>query len=280
MKRIYLLPNLITAFGLACGLFIIFKIGLAAPGEVDFDLLQGASMLLLLAALADVCDGAIARILKAESEFGVHFDTLADCVTFGVAPSVIVLKSLNFPADSSLIFFGTVAAMIYSLCGVLRLVRFNVKAALAKEDKELRLESKKNFTGLPIPAAALSTVSATLVLMLAFAKWPHIITEEVRAIGMIAIMTIIGYFMVSRWKFPSVKTLHFRVHSIYLVFITAFLAFVFLYGILHHFAIILFSSIWLYLILAWVLSITRVIAGRKNKTLVDFEPEPDDVEDL
>ncbi len=278
MKKIYLLPNLITAFGLSCGLFIIFKLSFADPGEVGFDMLQGLSMLLLLAAIADVCDGAVARILRAESEFGVHFDSLADCVTFGVAPSVIILKSLRLSPDSTLAFLITVAAMMYSLCGVLRLVRFNVKNNQAKEDETLRKTEKKNFTGLPIPAGALASVSAGLILMLGQSMWPQLVNEEVRAICMILVLIVIGYFMVSRWKFLSIKTLHFRIRSFYLVFITALLAFVFLYGILHHFAIILFAGTWLYLISAWILSIVRVISGRKSKTLVDFEPEPDDTD--
>jgi CDP-diacylglycerol--serine O-phosphatidyltransferase len=131
-RRVYFIPNAITAFALACGLFVIFKINMVEPGEGSYHVLFTSLLVLLVAAVADVLDGAVARIIKGESEFGIIFDSLADAVSFGVAPSVLLLKSLSLEQGTGLSFFAIFGAMVYSICGVLRLVRFNVKAPSQK----------------------------------------------------------------------------------------------------------------------------------------------------
>ena len=118
MKKVYLLPNVITAFGLSCGLFVIFKMSMTEVGAADYQVLTATAGILLLAAFADLLDGAVARAMKAESDFGSLFDSLADAISFGVAPSVIVLKSLSVSPGTELSFFLTTAAMIFSVCGV------------------------------------------------------------------------------------------------------------------------------------------------------------------
>ena len=135
MKQFYLLPNIITAFGLSCGLFVIFKVNMSEPGVGAYELLHSSALLLLLAAFADLLDGAVARVIRAESEFGSMFDSLADAVSFGVAPSVLFLKSLALQPATGLSFFAVVGAMLYTISGVLRLVRFNVHAHEIKADK-------------------------------------------------------------------------------------------------------------------------------------------------
>jgi len=119
MKKLYLLPNVITAFGLACGLFVIFKINMVEPGKGYYEVMMSSTFLLLLAAFADFADGAVARAFGAQSQFGFQFDSLADSVSFGVAPSVLLLKSLSLQQGSWLSFMTATGAMIYSLCGVL-----------------------------------------------------------------------------------------------------------------------------------------------------------------
>ena len=106
MKKVYLLPNILTAFSLACGLFVIFKINMIEPGSGDYEVVFISAIILLAAAFADFADGAIARILHAESEFGFEFDTLADAVSFGVAPSVLLLKTLSLQQGEILSFFA------------------------------------------------------------------------------------------------------------------------------------------------------------------------------
>lgn len=279
MKRVFLIPNAITAFGLTCGLFVIFKTSLADPGRDLFSLVQASAILLLIAAVADLADGAVARLIKAESEFGGQFDSLSDSVTFGVAPPLLILKSLSADNVSRLLtFFIVIAAMVYTLCGVLRLVRYNLRSKQMKEslDEEARLKEKKHFTGLPIPAAASAAVSAALILLSPdVAPWLAF-TAEVKAMVLIGVMLVLGYFMVSRWKFPSAHALHFRVPSFYLVFATGALAVLFLYGVLDYFAEAFFAVTWLYLIVAWTLSIIRLIAGKRSKALADFEPDDQD----
>ena len=93
MKRVYLLPNVITTFGLACGLFVIFRVVLLPAGDVTFRVVLTSALLLVVAAVADLLDGMIARLLKAQSSFGELFDSLSDAITFGVAPAVLMLKS-------------------------------------------------------------------------------------------------------------------------------------------------------------------------------------------
>jgi CDP-diacylglycerol---serine O-phosphatidyltransferase len=276
MKQVYLIPNIITAFALSCGLFVIFKVNMIEPGAGTFQMLQTSVLLLLLAAFADLIDGAVARAIHAESEFGLMFDSLADAVSFGVAPSVLLLKSLSLEQGTGLSFFAVIGSMLFSICGVLRLVRFNLKAMAAKSSAEESAAHKKHFTGLPIPVAALAAVSANLFLSSPWGeKWIPI-HPDVRAMVLSALMIVLGYFMISRWKFPSMKMLRIKVPSFQLVFITVILAITVLYGILYYFAIILVMLVWGYLLIAWALSLIRVIAGKKSKTLMDFEPEGED----
>ncbi|HSX04135.1 MAG TPA: CDP-alcohol phosphatidyltransferase family protein [Rhabdochlamydiaceae bacterium] len=273
MRRIYIIPNIITAFGLACGLFVIFKMNMIEPGMGTYQVLQTSAILLLLAAFADWVDGAVARAMHAVSEFGFLFDSLADAVTFGVAPSVLLLKSLSLEQGTGLSFFAVCGAMLYSICGVLRLVRFNVKANQAKTDPKLEEAYKKHFTGLPIPAAALAAVAANLLLASPFADQYFEFSLSTKAIILTCLMIALGYFMISRFKFPSAKVLHFRVQSFYLVFFTVIIALFALYGVLYFFPVTLAVFSWSYVIIGWVIAIIRVIAGKKSKTLEDFEPE-------
>lgn len=275
MKRIHLLPNVITAFGLSCGLFVIFKMNMTAAGEASQELLTAISGILLLAALADLLDGAVARAMNAESAFGGIFDSLSDAITFGVAPSVIILKTLSIAPGSEMSFLITAAAIVFSVCGILRLARFCVMAQRSQEDEAFADSFKKNFTGLPIPAAAAAVVSMNLLLVSSdFTAWVAI-SEQTHMIILFTTLLLIGYFMVSRWKFPSFKTLQIRVASFQLVFVTVMLAVAIFYGLLHHFAIVFFFFSWLYIAVAWVLSIVRLLSGKKLKTLEDFEPEPE-----
>lgn len=279
LKKIYILPNVITAFGLSCGLFVIFKMNMIDPGKVTLQALTATTAILLLAAFADLLDGAVARVMKAESEFGGVFDSLADAISFGVAPSVIILKTLSVEPSTKYSLLVTMAAMIYSLCGVLRLVRFNVSALEAKGNEELALANKKNFTGLPIPASAAAAVSMNLFLYSEELQSLVQLSESSRIWILSVTLVLLGYCMISRWKFPSVKNLEIRVSNFTKVFLLVAAAVFILVGILQYFAVVFVVLAWSYIIIAWTLSIIRLIAGKKSKTLEDFEPEPDDLED-
>lgn len=279
MTKIPVLPNIITAFGLTCGLFVIFKINMTPLSGADLQLLTITAGILLLSALADLMDGAVARALKAESPFGGLFDSLADAITFGVCPSLIVLKSLSLESGTEFSFLLTTAAMVYTMSGVLRLVRFNVMSQEAKSDPMLEESGKKNFTGLPIPAAAAAIVSLNLFLVSDELKSLISLSEKARGWILFIALCSIGYCMVSRWKFPSAKSLHIKVSSFRMVFLTVVLAVIIFYGVLNHFPVTFLVISWGYILVAMTLSLIRIIAFRRSKSLEEFEPEADDLEE-
>lgn len=274
MRRIYLLPNVITAFGLSCGLFAIFKMNMIPAGQATEEVLVATTGILLLAGLADLLDGAIARVIKAESDFGGIFDSLADAITFGVAPSVIILKSLSIVPGSKLSFLISAAAMVFSVCGILRLARFSVLSQRSKINLDHSFH--KNFIGLPIPAAAAAAVSMNLLIASQDMNALFPLSENTRLFILVGTLVTLGYFMISRWKFPSLKSLHVEVASFQIVFLTVIAAICIFYGLLYHFIPFFFLFSWAYVIVAWVLSLIRVIAGKRFKTLEDFDPEPED----
>ncbi len=239
-----LVPNMITSFGLACGLFVIFKANLKFVGP--YQLLHGASLLLLMAALADVLDGAVARLMHAESEFGLVFDSLADAMSFGVAPSVLFLRVLALEVLSPLAFFSVLTAMVFTIGGVLRLVRFSVTV---EEDVE------KNFQGLPIPAAAACAVSANLFLYSPLFKGWVDLSLTATTLILIGIMLLLSYLMVSKWRFPSLKALHMKVPSLQWMMGTVGIALALLYGMLYFFPLMAVVVSFSYLLIGWSLSI-------------------------
>ncbi|MDB2614027.1 CDP-alcohol phosphatidyltransferase family protein [Chlamydiales bacterium] len=275
-RKVPFLPNLITAFGLSCGLFAIFRASLVPQGAVDEKILTFLTGILLLAALADILDGAVARILKAESEFGGFFDSIADAISFGVAPAVIVIKSLPISPDGKFPFVIMAAAMVYSLCGVLRLIRFSVQHVDSESNPALALAHKKHFTGLPIPAAAAAAIGINLFLVSDDVQSSFGFSPQFRLWTLFVALIILGYFMISRWKFPSIKTLRMPIGSFQLVFFTVLIAIFIFYGVINHFPLVLFTTSWGYIAVAWTLSIIRRIAGKKSKTLEEFEPDDSD----
>ncbi len=275
MKKTLLLPNVVTAFSLSCGLFVIFKMSMIPPGSVTYQDVMMAVSILLLSAFLDLLDGALARAMKVESEFGGVFDSLSDSVSFGVAPAVVILKTLSVDTGSMLFFLLTMGGMIYAISGVLRLVRYTVN----KNDKGTEAEkasAKANFTGLPIPAAAAVVLSTTLFLKSEEAKFIRDFSDSECSIIATVVFFILGYFMISGWKFLSLKTLRIRLGSFQVVLVTAFAAAVFLITAVHNFALLFFSMSWGYLLVAWVLSFVRIVSGKRLQALEDFEPESDD----
>ncbi|MEZ5431412.1 MAG: CDP-alcohol phosphatidyltransferase family protein [Verrucomicrobiales bacterium] len=166
--KIYLLPNLMTAGNLACGFWAIVKIfeGMRNPdGGTNPYYIAIASI--LGACLFDSLDGRIARIKGQESLFGREFDSIADIVSFGLAPALLVMDIVLRDFDARL---GWTIAFIYLLCGGMRLARFNCLAAMNPGS------SSKDFVGFPIPAAAGLIASLTV-----FIFW---LNEGEREIGM------------------------------------------------------------------------------------------------
>jgi CDP-diacylglycerol--serine O-phosphatidyltransferase len=141
-RGIYLLPNAITTAGLLAGFYSI-----VATSRGDF---LAAALAILAANVFDVLDGRLARMTRTTTRFGIEYDSLSDLISFGVAPAVLVYRWALLPWGT----WGWSAAGLYVVCGALRLARFNVQFETAE---------KRNFIGLPIPAAA--EVIASIVLL-------------------------------------------------------------------------------------------------------------------
>jgi CDP-diacylglycerol---serine O-phosphatidyltransferase len=134
-----LIPNLITLLALCAGLTAI---RMALEGKIDI-----AVYLILIAAILDSMDGRIARLLKGTSKFGAELDSLADFVSFGAVPALVLyLWGMNQAGP-----FGWIAVLVFSICGALRLARFNVQI----EDPNKPAWMANYFTGVPIPAGAI-----------------------------------------------------------------------------------------------------------------------------
>src|ERR1700719_2282027 len=160
-SKIYLLPNLMTAGNLFCGFTATLKIlegALLQSSNPDAaaDLFHTAVWFILAACIFDLLDGRLARLGGHESSFGREFDSLADIVSFGLAPALLVYQIVLGEFQN----LGWIIAFVYLACGALRLARFNCVAEAGSPTSP-----DKNFTGFPIPAAAGVIASLTLFML-------------------------------------------------------------------------------------------------------------------
>ena len=202
--KIYLLPNLMTAGNLFCGFAAVRSIieGKIA-GEVGSDALvsgryKEAIAWILGACVFDLLDGRLARLGGRESPFGREFDSLADVVSFGVAPALLAYDIVLHDFHKT----GWVIAFFYLLCGTLRLARFNCIAA-----DPAHKNASKDFEGFPIPAAAGVIASLTLLML-----WVNEGQREIGnwKFGLPALMIFLSVLMFSRVRYPSFKAVNWR----------------------------------------------------------------------
>jgi CDP-diacylglycerol--serine O-phosphatidyltransferase len=200
--KIYFLPNLMTAGNLFCGFVALTKIVEADVNSADFNsTIRHALFFILLACIFDLLDGRVARMGGSESPFGREFDSLADLISFGVAPAFLVHRIVLKDVFVEYAEVGWFISSIYLLCGAFRLARFNCLAAMAGTG------GGREFLGFPIPAAAGLVASLTLFLMWwedrAFPKgyWRYVLP---------VIMVFLAAMMVSEVKYPTFKKLDFR----------------------------------------------------------------------
>jgi CDP-diacylglycerol--serine O-phosphatidyltransferase len=179
-KGVYLLPNLFTSGNLFCGFWSIIA--------VFQDQYYYGAVAILLAAVFDMLDGKVARLAGATSKFGIQYDSLADLVSFGIAPAVLAFNWALRPYGK----FGWFAAFLFVACGALRLARFNVMAASG---------DTKYFKGLPIPAAA-STIALTILLYLQLIE-----TGLVKDVVILAMIYALAFLMVSNIRYSTFKEL-------------------------------------------------------------------------
>ncbi len=277
-KHIYL-PNVLTALGLCCGLFVIFKMNMVEPQGITSQELLTAAVILLFAALFDILDGVVARAMNVESAFGGFFDSMSDAITFGVAPAVIVVKGLSPVSGTFFSYLVIAAAMAYSVSGAFRLVRYSVTSNQIQGDVQKMADFKSHFTGLPIPAAALCSTSMILSLQGGLqGEGFHYLSLEQKCVVASIGLFILGYFMASRWKFPSLKALHFRVRSYEAVALLAVMTPLLIYGTLNYFTFVLTVVSWGYFTISFILSLTRLMLGRRVALLDEFQIDDEDSE--
>ncbi|RLD11102.1 MAG: CDP-diacylglycerol--serine O-phosphatidyltransferase [Chlamydiae bacterium] len=180
---VYILPNLFTATNLALG---IKAITLVLENEQHY---KQAAECLILAMIFDVFDGLVARITKTTSQFGIEFDSLADLVSFGVAPAIMVYRYAL--SSGNIGKFGFLICVIYAGCAALRLARFNSRI----EDET------KSFSGIPTPAAA--GVIATYFMLVGGGYIPNVMTEFIAHWILPFVTVALGVLMVSTVRFPA-----------------------------------------------------------------------------
>ncbi len=183
LKRgIHLLPSLFTTGNVFCGFYAFIA--------VFNDQHYVAAWAIVVALIFDVLDGRIARLTKTTSAFGAQYDSLADVISFGMAPAFLAYSWVMKPFDR----VGWMAAFLFLLCAALRLARFNITKPDVKGD---------HFIGLPTPAAA--AVLASLVI-----GFEDLFATRINPIVMVVVVYGLAFLMVSNVKYPAMKKLNFR----------------------------------------------------------------------
>jgi CDP-diacylglycerol--serine O-phosphatidyltransferase len=200
--KIYFLPNLLTAGNLFCGFVALTKIVEAdAESAGYFIQIKVALAFILLACIFDLFDGRVARMGGVESPFGREFDSLADLISFGVAPAFLVHRIVLKDVFVTHPELGWFIASIYLICGAFRLARYNCLVTLPEN------RDAKDFVGFPIPSAAALVASLTLFMMwwdekeFAVGKWRYLLP---------VLLLFLSWMMVSQVKYPSFKSLDLR----------------------------------------------------------------------
>jgi CDP-diacylglycerol--serine O-phosphatidyltransferase len=210
MKRVYILPNLVTTANIVCGFLSMIH---AFKGDFE-----RACWFIIIAAVCDALDGRIARFARAESSFGVQYDSLSDLTSFGIAPAFLLFSfTLHDYAR-----FGAGCAALYVVCAALRLARFNVSVESPNPSKLQKIR-KGYFQGMPSPASAGLVV--TMVLMQLEFGW---FDSEVMHVIASLLGAGLGLLMVSNIPFPSFKEVNWRTKGKAWVLVIVGLFFVFL----------------------------------------------------
>jgi CDP-diacylglycerol---serine O-phosphatidyltransferase len=197
-KTLFLLPNLITISSIFCG---FDAIRLAARGGED-DIYR-AAVLLIFAMIFDMLDGRVARMTKTQSAFGVQIDSLADVISFGVAPALLVYQ-WTAPHHPNAALGG---AFFFTACGAVRLARFNV---LSTGDNGAPNKPGKYIVGLPVPGAAGILIS----LVVANHAIDGRLSSEVWSWPILGVTLLLSLLMVSTVHFRSFKDLKLNARTI------------------------------------------------------------------
>jgi CDP-diacylglycerol--serine O-phosphatidyltransferase len=199
-RGVYLLPSLFTIGNMFCGYACV---AYAMRGQ-----LETAAPFIGIAVLLDMLDGRIARLTGTTSAFGREFDSLADVVSFGMAPALLVFRWGLEPLGQ----LGWAAGFVFVSAGAIRLARFNIQTST----------DKRYFVGMPIPAAAAVPASTVYI-------YPHGLHDYSTALPALALMLVPAALMVSTIRFRSFKTIDLqarRSYKILLIIPVAFFAIV------------------------------------------------------
>jgi CDP-diacylglycerol--serine O-phosphatidyltransferase len=183
-QAIYVIPNLFTTANLFCGLYAI----IAAFNGNYID----ASSAILVALIFDVLDGQSARLTKTTSQFGIEYDSLADMISFGLAPAVLVYAWALHAHG----VMGLAVVFAFVGCGALRLARYNVQTITS---------DNRYFTGLPIPSAA--SVLATLII---FDHHIFKLGQNVKPVIVLVVTFVLAFLMVSTIKYVKFTAMRFH----------------------------------------------------------------------
>jgi CDP-diacylglycerol--serine O-phosphatidyltransferase len=202
-RGMYLLPSLFTAGNIAAGYYAITQSVQGSPGETAY--FDHAALAIGLAALLDGVDGYIARLTNTASDFGRELDSLADVITFGVAPSLLAyiwgfrMLPITVHPDlrENVVHAGVFVCFLFLICGASRLARFNISTN--PQPRNPGKPGSKFFVGMPIPAGA-GVIAAVIHC---FDGSP--IYNPWIALVWLALILFTGFLMVSNWRFWSAK---------------------------------------------------------------------------
>ena len=256
-RGMFLLPSLFTVGNIAAGYFSILQTMAAISGVGDARAhLDWAAIAILVAIPLDSLDGRIARMTNTCSDFGKELDSLADAITFGVAPSLLAFiwgfhflpDSINPQMHENLLHAGAFICFLFLIGGVSRLARFNISHDA--QPRNPGRPGRKYFVGMPIPAAA-GLLAATVHLCAGYpneAWWV--------ALLWLAIVGASGFLMVSTWRFWSGKELSLsRRHPFQILLLIStilFVIFKYSQGVIFSLTLIyMFSGIWARAAYSW-----------------------------
>jgi CDP-diacylglycerol--serine O-phosphatidyltransferase len=203
-RALFVLPNLFTLSSIFCGFEAIRRLSEAPSPALSPQPYYEAAMLLVFAMFFDTIDGRVARLTRTQSAFGVQIDSLADVVSFGVAPSILLYRW----ALADLGRWGAFVSFVFLACGAIRLARFNV---LATSPKGAPTKPGKYIVGLPIPGAA------GVILALIIANHSVRGTLFANKGLMVSVALALSALMVSTVKFRSFKDLRMTARTTLLI---------------------------------------------------------------
>ena len=249
-RGMYLLPSFFTAGSLGAGYFSVTQTIAALDGSGQAHVhLDWAAIAILLAIPFDALDGRIARMTNTASDFGRELDSLADVITFGMAPSLLAFvwgfhflpDSMNAQMRQHLVQAGAFICFLFLLGGASRLARFNISPDA--QPRNPGRPDRKYFVGMPIPAAA-GLLAASVHF---FNAYP--VEEWWVAVPWLILVGLTAFLMVSTWRFWSAKEINFsRRHPFQLLVLLAVVAYIVLrYSNVVMFPLALaymFSGIW------------------------------------